>query len=63
MMSDYISVDQVASLLGIHKATVFKLTKRGLLPRPFKISHQVTRWRLSEVEKYLDDKRASDLEG
>lgn len=50
-----ITVKAVASLLSMGVSTVWLKTKQGKFPEPIKISPQVTRWRLSDVNAWLEN--------
>lgn len=43
---------QVAARLGISRPTLWRWVKDGRLPRPVKLGPAVTRWRLSDIEKF-----------
>jgi predicted DNA-binding transcriptional regulator AlpA len=49
-MRELISIGEVAYLLSIHKASVWRYVRAGTLPRPIHISKQCRRWRRSEIE-------------
>lgn len=50
-MEYYISANQLAERYGVDKATIWRWTGRGILPKPIKLSPQCTRWRLAEIER------------
>ncbi|MBC3862174.1 AlpA family phage regulatory protein [Undibacterium jejuense] len=55
-----IKVGQVAEILGIGTSTVWKYSKQNAgFPQPLSISARNTRWRLSDVEKFVDAKADS----
>ncbi|MFN3312565.1 MAG: helix-turn-helix transcriptional regulator [Hyphomonas sp.] len=43
----------VAALLKVSKATVYRMTRQGLLPRPQKFGRS-SRWKRQEIEQALD---------
>ena len=50
-------------ILGISKATLWRMTKRGELPRPMRISRGAVGWRSSTIEAFIDqreDEAAAD---
>ena len=52
-----IKVGEVAEILGIGTSTVWKYSKQNAgFPQPLPISARSTRWRLSDVEKFVDSK-------
>ncbi|MBX3412777.1 MAG: helix-turn-helix domain-containing protein [Pirellulales bacterium] len=48
-----ISADELATILGTSKRTVWRLLSAGLLPRPVHLGKS-TRWRLDEVHRWID---------
>lgn len=50
-MPRYISAAQLARRYGVTKSTIWRWTKRGILPSPVRLSEQCTRWNLDEIEK------------
>jgi len=49
---------ELAETLGVSKVTVWRMARRGELPRPLQISANVVGWRQSTVEKWLDAREA-----
>ena len=49
---NYVSVDDVARLLGLNKYTVYKMANQGRLPS-YKFG-KVRRFKMSEVEAYVE---------
>jgi prophage regulatory protein len=52
----YVSAAQLAERYGVHKATIWRWVKSGILPQPIKFGAQSTRFDLDEVER-LDAER------
>ena len=51
----FLRVNGVAETLGISKSSVWSYVKElEGFPQPFKIGRNVTVWRLSEVESWMD---------
>lgn len=50
-----LTVKEVAVLLGVGVSTVWYLAKNKRIPKPIKLSEQLTRWKLSEVSSFLND--------
>lgn len=50
-----LTVKEVAALLGVGVSTVWYLAKNKRIPKPVKLSEQVTRWKSSEVSSFLSD--------
>jgi len=58
----YVSVEQLAERYGVDRSTVWRWSKRGLLPPPVKLSEQCTRWDLEKVvqrERERDEQRGA----
>jgi excisionase family DNA binding protein len=45
----YLSVDEVAKLVGCGTSTIWSRAKDGLIPKPYKFG-TLTRWKLTEIE-------------
>jgi excisionase family DNA binding protein len=54
-----LSVDDVATRLGVHRDTVRRLAARGALPPPRKIAG-CTRWLESEITSWLREQPVAD---
>ena len=44
---------EVAELIGLSQATLYRMVSRGESPRPVQISPRCTGWRADEVEEWL----------
>jgi predicted DNA-binding transcriptional regulator AlpA len=51
---------QVCSLLGISRRTLFDYVEEGKLPQPIRLSSKWLRWRLSTLREFIrrEDRRA-----
>ena len=45
----------VLSTLGVSRATLYRLVAAGRLPRPIHVSTNVTGWRASQINRFLDE--------
>ena len=52
----YVSAAQLAERYGVHKATIWRWVKDGIIPKPIKFGAQSARFDLDEVER-LDAER------
>ena len=43
----------VEALLGLSRASIYRLMRGGHLPEPIRIGLRAVRWRRSEIEAYL----------
>jgi predicted DNA-binding transcriptional regulator AlpA len=48
-----LSVSQVANLLAISTRTVWRMRDSGQLPQPIRVSRNLLRWRLSDIQNYM----------
>ena len=44
---------EVAELIGLSQATLYRMVSRGEFPRPVQISPRCTGWRADEVEEWV----------
>lgn len=56
MSEKFLRIDDVMSLTGLAKSTIWLWVKEGKLPQPIKLSPRVTVWKLTEIEEWLTDK-------
>lgn len=50
-MSRFVSASQLAERYEVDRSTIWRWAANGILPPPQKISDQVTRWDLKDIEK------------
>lgn len=51
--SAHVQVDTVAGLVGVSRATIWRMVQRGQLPAPKKLSERATRWNVGELRTAL----------
>ncbi len=51
--SAYVQVQTVAGLMGVSRATIWRMVQRGQLPAPKKLSDRATRWNVGELRAVL----------
>lgn len=56
MSEKFLRIDDVMSLTGLAKSTVWLWVKENKLPKPIKLSPRVTVWKLTEIEEWLTNK-------
>ena len=54
-LEQYLSVKNVAQMLDVSRATIWRLTASGQFPAPIKLSPGCTRWKLSDVENFCEE--------
>ncbi len=47
---------RIAGLLGVHERTVWRLVSAGELPQPIRLGTKMVRWRLSDLESFLEQR-------
>lgn len=48
-----ISAEELATILGTSKRTVWRLLSAGIIPQPVRLGKS-TRWRLSDIHQWID---------
>ena len=51
--SAHVRLPVVRALVGCSSATVWRMTHRGALPAPRKLSERVTAWNVGELRQFL----------
>lgn len=54
----FVQVNEVAHISGMGVSTVWRKSKLGTMPKPVKVSANTTRWRLSELNAWLENPSA-----
>tara|TARA_Y100000114_G_scaffold155082_1_gene178456 strand:+ start:1315 stop:1503 length:189 start_codon:yes stop_codon:yes gene_type:complete len=52
-----LKVSELAEFLGVAPSTIYRWVDAGKLPRPYDIGDAAVRWRMSEVEAWLEETR------
>ena len=50
---------EVAEIVGVSQATIYRMVSRGEFPRQVQISPRCTGWRVDEVEEWLSSRPQS----
>jgi excisionase family DNA binding protein len=60
--SDYITADEIAAQLHVHRSTITRWIDSGWLPRPIRLgsSGRHLRWRRGVIEQFLRDMEDAD---
>lgn len=56
-MEDLLTVDQVAKLVKMSRATIFRRMKEGSFPQPLRLSPKKMFWTAGVIDDYLTDLR------
>lgn len=62
MNDTLLSATEVSRLLGLHVASLWRLTSRGEVPAPVYVSSRRPRWRAAEIEAWLEARRMTPRE-
>jgi prophage regulatory protein len=57
-MKKALTVHQVTSKTGLCRSYIWKLEKVGKFPRSFKVGLRAIRWLESDIDAWLEEKRA-----
>ena len=52
-----LKVAELAKFLGVAPSTIYRWLECGKLPRPFELGEAAVRWRMSEIEAWLEENR------
>jgi len=50
-------MSELCEFLGVVPSTIYRWLESGQFPQPFDIGQDTVRWRLSEIEKWLEESR------
>lgn len=53
----YLKVNEVATMLGVSRSTVWRWRKVGFLPPAYKISERMIRWREEDIKEWMEQRR------
>ena len=56
-----LDVQAVATLLGVAQRTIWRLVERDELPGPIHLGPRRRGWRLSTIERWLDDRERESM--
>lgn len=48
----YLSDNEIATRLGVHRTTVRRWVREGRFPKPVKLGPNCTRWKLTDIEEF-----------
>lgn len=49
----FLSISDVAEILGVSKRTIERMEKRGTLPAKTRLSHKTVGWRASRFQEFM----------
>ena len=58
-----LTIKQIAAETGISRSTIYRLTQKGVFPKPIPIGDRGKRWPESEIKVWLAGLKASDGKG
>ncbi|MDO9206168.1 AlpA family transcriptional regulator [Methylotenera sp.] len=56
----YIRLKELALMLGISRSNIYKLIKDGKFPKQIKLTERTSVWRLSVIEKWVEDREKNN---
>ncbi len=59
--SRVLRLNQVIDAVGLSKATIYRLGKMGLFPKPFKIGISAVGWDEAEIEFWIFERKIGQL--
>lgn len=54
-----LAVDQAALILGVGRTTFLEMVDEGRAPKPVRLSAKIVRWRLSDLQAFLEQLQAA----
>lgn len=57
----YISVKQVADIVGLSRSTIWRLRSRDLFPEPIRLSPGRVAWSVTDISEWISSRRAENL--
>ena len=58
-----LTIKQITAEIGISRSTIYRLTRKGVFPKPIPIGDRGKRWPESEIKVWLAGLKASDEKG
>jgi prophage regulatory protein len=52
-----LKVSELAKFLGVAPSTIYRWLESGKLPKPYQLGDAAVRWRMSEIETWLEEVR------
>jgi prophage regulatory protein len=52
-----LKVSELAKFLGVAPSTIYRWLDSGKLPQPYEIGDAAVRWRMSEINQWLEESR------
>jgi predicted DNA-binding transcriptional regulator AlpA len=58
--AEFVNARQLSHYLGICEKTLFRWCKASLFPAPIRVGRRTLRWRVADVDKFLDTQEGSE---
>lgn len=52
-----LKVSELAKFLGVAPSTIYRWLESGKLPQPYALGESAVRWRMREIEEWLEENR------
>ena len=49
-----INIRQVSEIVGLSRSVIYRLIREGKFPPPLKITKYASRWKISEINQWID---------
>lgn len=56
-----LNIEQVSSLIGRCRASIYADIKKGLFPPPVKVGSRMSRWREDSIQEWINNLPVADL--
>lgn len=54
-LSGFLRLEQVLQLIPVSKATWWNGCRTGQFPKPYKLAPRITAWKVSDIQRYIDE--------
>jgi len=58
----FLSVQQVKEIVSLSVSTIWARAKCGSFPQPYKLGDKITRWKSSEVQRWMDEITGGEMQ-
>lgn len=53
-MEQLLSAAEVCKMIGVSRATLYRMLQRGEVPQPLTVSLRARRWRMTQIHEYIN---------
>ena len=55
-MQELLKINEVIKITHLKRSTIYTYLKKNEFPKPLKMSLRVTRWKLSDIQEWLENR-------